>query len=229
MEEHHCRNRNANFKTAITSDSDLDSLLGNCFFGGIGYTSLYFDIADFNGIQIDNGSQRTQIVVALNDLLYRTDDVEDGHTGSWSEWHTLPYNTTTLLSTLSSEKLDKSQVANNVATTKSGYALDARQGKELNDAIADKQKTLKLAHWNGNITTYANNGRTVTISPATLGISGAVTIYSVNVYANAETYNNIFLSHSGYTAGTGVKIYAYNATSTGKEFPVTVDVLYSQA
>lgn len=99
----------------------------------------------------------------------------------------------------------------------------------LNDALTDKQKTLKLAHWNGNLTTYANNGRAVTISPTTLGISGVVTVYLVNVYAGAETYNKFFISHSGYVAGTGINIYIYNNTSSNKEFPVTINVLYSQA
>lgn len=128
-----------------------------------------------------------------------------------------------------SDYILKSAIANNLSITEEGKVLDARQGKALNDAIGNKQRSLILAHWNGNLTTYANNGRTVTISPTTLGISGVVSIYSVNVYANSETYNNFFISHTGYIAGTGVKIYVYNNTSAGKEFPVTVDVLYSMA
>ena len=141
---------------------------------------------------------------------------------------------TDILSALNSGKFDKANVLNNLTTTTAGYALDAREGKTLadnvsalNDAIAGKQKTLKLAHWNGTLTTYANKGRTITIPPATLGISGVVTVYLVGVYVGNETYNNFFISHSGYVAGTGINIYIYNNTSAGKEFPVTVNVLYA--
>lgn len=125
-------------------------------------------------------------------------------------------------------KLNISDVVNNLTSTSTTQPLSAAQGKALNDAIAGKQKTLKLAHWNGTLTTYANKGRTITISPATLGISGVVTVYLVGVYVGDETYNNFFISHSGYVAGTGLNIYIYNNTSAGKEFPVTVNVLYAQ-
>lgn len=49
-------------------------------------------------------------------------------------------------------KLDKANVVNNLTTTDGGYALDARQGKTLNDAITGK---LDKANVVNNLTTTA--------------------------------------------------------------------------
>jgi len=46
----------------------------------------------------------------------------------------------------------KTQVANNLTTTAEGYALDARQGKALNDAVGKKLNTANVAN---NLTTTA--------------------------------------------------------------------------
>lgn len=103
LEQYHCRNRNANFGKIINSDAELDALSGTCFFGG-SYGSTYFGALDYNGVQIDNAQQRTQIVVVTSDLLYRVDDIGTGHEGNWSGWNVIPYNTATLLNSLEGYK-----------------------------------------------------------------------------------------------------------------------------
>ena len=166
---------------------------GTCFFGG-SYSSTYFGALDYNGVQIDNAQQRTQIVVVTSNLLYRVDDIGTGHEGNWSEWNAIPYNTATLLDSLN----------------------------------ANKQTNLKLARWEGKLTTYANSGRQATISPQALGMSGGVIPYSCSVYTGEQTYNKYFLSHTGYINGTGIIISVYNATSAAKDLSVIVECLYSQ-
>ena len=184
---------NANFGKILNSDAELDALSGTCFFGG-SYSSTYFGALDYNGVQIDNAQQRTQIVVVTSNLLYRVDDIGTGHEGNWSEWNAIPYNTATLLDSLN----------------------------------ANKQTNLKLARWEGKLTTYANSGRQATISPQSLGMSGGVIPYSCSVYTGEQTYNKFFLSHTGYINGTGVIVNVYNATSSAKDLSVIVECLYSQ-
>lgn len=93
---------------------------------------------------------------------------------------------------------------------------------------ANKQQNLKIGRWEGKLTTYANSGRQVTISPQSLGMSGGVIPYSCSVYTGEQTYNKFFLSHTGYINGTGVIISVYNATSSAKDLSVIVECLYSQ-
>ncbi|MBO5573350.1 MAG: hypothetical protein J5947_03815, partial [Clostridium sp.] len=93
---------NANFGKILNSDAELDALSGTCFFGG-SYSSTYFGALDYNGVQIDNAQQRTQIVVVTSNLLYRVEDIGTGHEGNWSEWNAIPYNTATLLNSLNND------------------------------------------------------------------------------------------------------------------------------
>lgn len=56
-----------------------------------------------------------------------------GNYGQWTQ-----FQSTGNAANVFATKLDKSNVANNLTTTGSGYALDARQGKALNDALSSK-------------------------------------------------------------------------------------------
>lgn len=69
-------------------------------------------------------------------------------------------NITTLTSTVDA-KLDTSHVVNNLTTTASGYALDARQGKVLHDNIENKIKYKDVTYTLS--TSY--NSKTASISP----------------------------------------------------------------
>lgn len=50
----------------------------------------------------------------------------------------------TSLNSLISKKLNSANVVNNLTTTNSGYALDARQGKALNDSITSLNSALTV-------------------------------------------------------------------------------------
>lgn len=52
----------------------------------------------------------------------------------------------TSLNNLISQKLNSANVVNNLTTTNSGYALDARQGKALNDSITSLNSALAYIH-----------------------------------------------------------------------------------
>lgn len=55
------------------------------------------------------------------------------------------------------EKLDKSKVANNLTTNVAGYALDARQGKALQDQITSLNGSLNTVFYSIKETIDANN------------------------------------------------------------------------
>ena len=131
---------NANFGKIINSDAELDALSGTCFFGG-SYESTYFGALDYNGVQIDNAQQRTQIVVVTSDLLYRVDDIGTGHEGNWSEWNAIPYNTATLLNSLNNDVANiSSLLSSNGETFKfivlSGVGFDAAYAQTQSNSVS---------------------------------------------------------------------------------------------
>ena len=98
-------------------------------------------------------------------------------------------NTQDAIDELSSEKLDKTKIANNLTTTEEGFALDARQGKALND---------NLTYMNYSIT--PNSGVTFTGSISKNGkgdIRINLSITGLAVSANSGT-------NAGTVAPTGI-------------------------
>lgn len=85
-------------------------------------------------------------------------------------------------------KLSKSSVANNLVTTESGYALDARQGKALNDLI-----------------TSLNSNRVVTDSFYGKGISITSPIQSFSYSHNYGFTKDIIELHAGHPAYGGIE------------------------
>lgn len=83
------------------------------------------------------------------------------------------------MAALVATKLNASAVVNNLTTTSSGYALDARQGKALNDKFAVTTEQLTQAYGtftarrSGNIVVYQWNGNG-TVSPSTPAIVGTL-------------------------------------------------------
>lgn len=76
------------------------------------------------------------------------------------------------MAALVASKFDAANVVNNLTTTASGYALDARQGKALNDKLAVSTTTINSTYGVlrvrriGNIITYQWNGN-ATVPPTT--------------------------------------------------------------
>lgn len=77
------------------------------------------------------------------------------------------------MAALVATKLNAANVINNLTTTASGYALDARQGKALNDKLAVSSEAINSTYGTlrvkraGNIITYQWNGNSTT--PPTTG------------------------------------------------------------
>lgn len=81
------------------------------------------------------------------------------------------------------EKVDKTDIANNLTTTAAGKVLDARQGKALNDAelllheeIPDTVQSITFNGTTGNISTitHVRNGTTIRTDTFTFG-TGVIT------------------------------------------------------
>lgn len=81
------------------------------------------------------------------------------------------------------EKVDKTDIANNLTTTAAGKVLDARQGKVLNDAklllhevIPDTVQSITFNGTTGNISTitHVRNGTTIRTDTFTFG-TGVIT------------------------------------------------------
>ena len=76
------------------------------------------------------------------------------------------------MAALVASKFDAANVVNNLTTTASGYALDARQGKALNDKLATSAEAINSTYGvlrvkrAGNIITYQWNGNS-TVTPTT--------------------------------------------------------------
>lgn len=106
------------------------------------------------------------------------------------------------MAALVATKLNAANVVNNLTTTSSGYALDARQGKALNDKLTVSTSILSVSYGTlkirraGNIVAYQWNGN------ATVPPSAATNIGTID--ANFRPADNIFIAiklgnnNSGY-------------------------------
>lgn len=119
------------------------------------------------------------------------------------------------ISTLNSGKINTSAIANNLTTTASGYVLDARQGKALNDKIT-KNVTV------GSMVSLTNNVEYVASTDGYLFIHGEAgygayadlwkgAIY----YAQIHAYNQTNGMSNSLFVRKGVVIKAHFDSSTG--------------
>ena len=131
------------------------------------------------------------------------------------------------MSALVASKFDAANVVNNLTTTSSGYALDARQGKALNDKLATSAETINSTYGTlrakraGNIITYQWNGNS-TATPATAenigtlsenfrpidGLYFAIRTGSGSGYFEIDANGTLTLLASGYswTVGNGAYV-----------------------
>lgn len=116
-------------------------------------------------------------------------------------------------------KLDKANVVNNLTTTAGGYALDARQGKALNDALTPQiinmaYNTSTLANIGGRTAAY-RVGRVVVVninSKTTGAVSAGSTLYT-GLPSPARNLNgaNTAAGSVALANGTAVRIYVDNS------------------
>ena len=87
------------------------------------------------------------------------------------------------------EKVDKTDIANNLTTTAAGKVLDARQGKVLNDAklllhevIPDTVQSITFNGTTGNISTitHVRNGTTIRTDTFTFGTEVITEVRTLN-------------------------------------------------
>ncbi len=123
-------------------------------------------------------------------------------------------NEVTTLNEEVAKKFDAANVANNLTTTEEGYVLDARQGKILNDAVAEKcakaaaTASLATASWSGSgpytqtasvsIVT-ASNAAIVTPAPASYETWAQCGVYASTQAAGSLTFTAKFKPTSALT------------------------------
>lgn len=118
------------------------------------------------------------------------------------------------MAALVATKLNTANVVNNMTTTSSGYALDARQGKVLHDAIGQIGTMMSDA---GETSVGANTwatGRSLTLSPGTYIIVYQAMSTTGSIRCGWSTSNGCWSASSG--AGSMVQfIRILQLTSTG--------------
>ena len=130
------------------------------------------------------------------------------------------------MAALVATKLNASNVVNNLTTTASGYALDARQGKVLSDAKADKSNPVLTfdvgSSGSAELRGAGSTGAKTVSLVYNSGASGAG-----NVFYNMLDANGVFLPDyaqimSLQTATIGVSAIAAGATASGTARITTV-------
>lgn len=105
------------------------------------------------------------------------------------------------MSALVATKLNAANVVNNLTTTANGYALDARQGKALNDKLATSAENINVSYGTlrarrvGNVCLYQWNGN------ATVPPSEGINIGTVSAAFRPE--DNVFITIRLGNAGSG--------------------------
>lgn len=118
------------------------------------------------------------------------------------------------MTALVATKLNASNVVNNLTTTASGYALDARQGKALSDKLGSYNYTNGSSLWNGSIN--AGSSKTINITQNGLccvaemytsenldfTVSTGVPFVTVNVNSKMVFATQSFVAKMARTSGT---------------------------
>lgn len=150
---------------------------------------------------------------------------------------------TTLSANLKDEvnnKLDKSNVVNNLNTTSTGYALDARQGKELNDKIIgitnyvvdeyiDTSDTLNIRRrqWSNGIMEIWVSG---TIQACILTPYGNIFVGSYTwEFPTAFIDNNVFVSCNLFKWGAGSSWPVGPASVSKRAANIEVNDMFSRS
>lgn len=108
-------------------------------------------------------------------------------------------------------KVDSSKIVNSLLTTAAGFALDARQGKVLDDKITELNRKSKVKVYKKTYTVAASSTSKVeTLTNATVGIPSSATIEGIIALAQtgephtytASTINNSIYVRNGWAGGS---------------------------
>lgn len=102
-----------------------------------------------SGITSQIGTLSSLLTTAKGNLVSAINEVHD----SQADFETTVNDQISTINSTLANKVDTSDIANNLTTTSSGKVLDARQGKTLSDQIAGKLSTSKIAN---NLTTTSS-------------------------------------------------------------------------
>lgn len=131
---------------------------------------------------------------------------------------------------LNSDLSNKQNKTDNSLSTSSKTVVGAINEVKTNVQTLSSSM-LKMNVVDVNITFFAQTGRSVQVTPATLGLSGK-TLTSVSVSVSmtpTPMYNNYFVSVSPYTNSNGVYLNIYNATATQANVALQLTVLYTES
>lgn len=126
------------------------------------------------------------------------------------------------LRTLIGTKLNTANVVNNLTTTESGYALDARQGKALNDNLT---KIFKYKIYSASFTISGNSSLTVTASDLGISTPSGYTPAAIRRISTDQTAVAIRLMVPMAT-GTAGAVGLINTSSSSLTGTVSFHVLY---
>lgn len=137
------------------------------------------------------------------------------------------------LRTLIGTKLNTSNVVNNFTTTESGYALDARAGKTLNDAINEKLPSALVYNNNGIRITRTGNIYTAALNAATW--ENFKTVYASyytqggGQFRSASIYDFTIKDFIMVTATSGSNtLSAFSLSDWGQTSMADTDVLHGE-
>lgn len=128
-------------------------------------------------------------------------------------------------------KVDTSKIVNNLATTEEGFVLDARQGKDLKDAINALNNNLTSVSDNLNSKANLLSATTVNIaagSNAQITISGNRIYYGLLVIEGYRTNNNAYktVSLCSFLAtGSPTTLASQNGSSGGQGYTINITTI----
>lgn len=126
------------------------------------------------------------------------------------------------MSALVATKLNIANVVNSLNTTESGFALDARAGKALNDKIKFRYKMYRSEY------TIAANG-TLTLTNADFGIEDITGYQRVAIvsYSSDNVYVAVTQCNVVGTTGTSTAMRLKNVASTQQTGNAVIRILYT--
>jgi hypothetical protein len=138
---------------------------------------------------------------------------------------------TDILSALNTNKFDKSHVLNNLTTpaSQAGYALDAREGKVLNDNISSLNDAFShsIGRKTYNCSYTVGAGSEVTINGSQFGINDLEGYVPVGICAfNTRNANVVPCAVQAHAAATGAAVRLKNFGSSSVTTECALTVLY---
>lgn len=175
--------------------------------GGVINDDQVSEYTTYSSQKLGNFSQllttaKNTFVAAINELVLKIGDLKELAT-------TEKTDIVSAINEIEGDKLDKENIANNLTTTQEGYALDARQGKALDDKVTQLNSALV-------VTGFHNIGAT-SLADAVFKahsqlLSDGKSINAMVSYVSSDASSNIHIIGSRLYANRG-RYIACNRTN----------------